>query len=84
LKWEFHLNFKQRKYLNEVCNYEWAFSHDEVIPELFHDFVFSLVFSSDITNTDHFILSNQEWLDYNPQVKEILKKKVSWLFNIYG
>lgn len=70
--------------INEICDYEWAFNHDEVIPELFHNFVFSLIFSSDITDADHLILSNQEWLDYNPQVKEILKKKVSWLFNIYG
>ena len=69
--------------INEVCDYKWAFNHDEVIPDLFYDFIFSLIYGSDITDADHFILSNQEWLDHNPQVKEILKKKVTHLFNIY-
>lgn len=67
----------------DIYSYKWAFNHDVVIPELFDNFVFDLVFGSDITNADHFMLSNQEWLDYNPKVKEILKKKVTWLFNIY-
>ena len=67
----------------DIDSYKWAFHHEEVIPELFHDFVADLIYVSDITNTDHFMLANQEWLDNNPKVKEIIKKKVTWLFNIY-
>lgn len=69
--------------IDEIHNYKWAFNHEETIIDLFYDYIESLNSYSQLTEGDYFMLSQSEWLEYNPQVKKILKEKILGTFEIY-
>ena len=66
-----------------VHNYRWAFNHEQTIINLFYDYIESLNSYSTLTKGDYFMLSQPNWLDCNPQVEKILKKKILGTFEIY-
>ena len=69
--------------IDEVSNYKWAFNHEETIIGLFCDYIDPLSFYSILTRGEYFMLSQPDWLKYNPQVKKILKEKILGTFEIY-
>ena len=69
--------------IDEVYNYKWAFNHEDTITDLFYDYVEPLNSYSQLTKGEFFMLSQPDWLKYNPQVKKILKEKILGTFEIY-
>lgn len=69
--------------IDEVPNYKWAFNHEKTIIDLFYDYIHPLNYYSSLTIGDYFMLSQPDWLKYNPQVKKTLKEKILGTFEIY-
>ena len=69
--------------IDEIHNYKWAFNHEKTIISMFYDYVEPLNSYSALTKGDYFMLSQPDWLKYNPQVKKILKEKILGTFEIY-
>ena len=69
--------------IDEVYNHKWAFNHEKTIIDLFYDFIEPLNSYSQLIKGEFFMLSQPDWLKYNPQVKKILKEKILGTFEIY-
>lgn len=68
--------------INDICNYEWAFNHQDIIDELFSTYIYALDYYSDITIGKYLMLAHQEWLDYNPRVREIIIENLMSSFGL--
>ena len=66
----------------DIYNYKWAFNHEAVILELFSTFINLLYYWSDITPGEYLMLSEQEWLDNNPKVKDRISNKLTRMFGL--
>lgn len=66
----------------DINNYKWAFNHETVILELFSTFINLLYYWSDITPGEYLMISEQEWLDNNPKVKDRISNKLTRMFRL--
>lgn len=67
--------------ISQVANYKWAFNHEKIIISLFCNFIGNINYP-DIEQGDLFMLSQQEWLAYNPEIRNVLKNKILGIFKI--
>ena len=69
--------------ISQIANYKWAFNHEKIIMDLFYNYVEPLPINDQFTPSDFVMLSHPEWLNHNPQVKEIFKDRILGTFGIY-
>ena len=68
--------------VSDIDSYKWAFNHDEVIFNIFCNYIYPLNGLSDITPGEYLMISHQEWLDNNPKVKDRIKEKLALIFGL--
>ena len=66
----------------DIHDFNWAFNHEEVIDDLYYNFIYPLNKYSDITTGEYFMLAHPEWLNDNPKVKDIIKDKLLFQFGL--
>lgn len=69
--------------IDKVYDYEWAFNQKKTIIDIFYDYIEPLNPYSALTRGAYFMLSQPDWLKYNPQVKKTIKEKILGTFEIY-
>ena len=68
--------------IEEIGNYKWAFNHENVIDQLFYQFIYPLETFVVITPGEYLMMSDQEWMDNNPKVKEMIREKLAKMFGL--
>jgi ADP-ribose pyrophosphatase YjhB (NUDIX family) len=66
----------------DINGYKWAFNHEDVIDQLFYQFIYPLEGSVDITPGEYLMLSNQEWLAHNLEIRDNFKEKLAEMFGL--
>lgn len=68
--------------ISDINSYKWAFNHEDVIDQLFCQFIYPLEGFIDITPGEYLMMSDQEWLDNNPEVRDHIKEKLASMFGL--